>query len=143
MSPAEILSTVRSVAGIYGIDPSLVLAVATHESSLNPWAVRYEPAFYTRYIQSMTGLTDTEKTMRATSFGLMQVMGQVAREKGFSEKYLTALCEPISGLTYGCKKLKECLDHTKNDVRAALLRYNGGADPHYPDLVLKHYKEEK
>ena len=119
---------------------ALVLAVCEHESSWETYAVRYEPGFYARYIEKMTGLTATEKTMRATSFGLMQVMGQVAREKGFSEKYLTALCDPVFGLTYGCKKLKECLDRENGDVRAALLRFNGGGDPNYPDLVLKHYK---
>ena len=117
-----------------------MLAVCTHESSWESWAVRYEPAFFSRYIEKMTGLTETEKHMRATSFGLMQIMGQVAREKGFSDKYLTALCDPTNGITYGCKKLKECMDREHSDVRAALLRFNGGGNPTYPDLVLQHYR---
>jgi soluble lytic murein transglycosylase-like protein len=127
----------RSTALNMGINPALVLKICATESSWNPWAIRYEPGFYSRYIEKMTGLTDTEKTMRATSFGLMQVMGQVAREKGFDGKFLVELCDPLNGVTYGCKKLKECLDREKGDVRSALLRYNGGGDPHYPDRVFE------
>ena len=32
----------------------------------------------------------------------MQVMGQVAREHGFTAKSLAALCDPATGLAIGC-----------------------------------------
>jgi hypothetical protein len=35
----------------------------------------------------------------------MQVMGQVAREHGFNEKFLSAMCEPELGVSTGCEVL--------------------------------------
>jgi hypothetical protein len=35
----------------------------------------------------------------------MQVMGQVAREHGFNEKFLSAMCEPALGVSIGCEVL--------------------------------------
>jgi soluble lytic murein transglycosylase-like protein len=142
MTQEQLYAVARSAALNAGLDPVLVQAVIEHESSWNPWAARYEPGFYNTYTSHMK-VTDTEKTLRATSFGLMQVMGQVAREKGFDDKFLTALLDPLNSVTYGCRKLKDCLDRENGDIRGALLRYNGGGDPHYPDMVLPlmdHYK---
>lgn len=123
----------------YGLDPALVCAMCEHESGWNPWAIRYEPAFYLRYIASMKGLSETEKTARAFSIGLMQVMGQVAREQGFDGKYLTELCDPLVNLEHGCKKLKKCMTISDGDVEMALLKYNGGGNLNYPNLVLSRY----
>jgi hypothetical protein len=66
--------------------------------------MRYEPAFRTRYVAPL-GLPPTEEIARSISWGLMQVMGQVAREHGFSGKYLSALCDPAAGLELGCTVL--------------------------------------
>jgi len=137
MNLEELKKLAVKIAHDADLDAPLVLSVCEHESSFDPWAVRYEPGFYSAYIEKMVGLTQTEKTMRATSFGLMQIMGQVAREKGFDDKYLTGLCDPEKGLIYGCKKLKSCLELEKGSVSAALLRFNGGGDAKYPDLVLQ------
>lgn len=125
-----------------GLDPALVCAVCAHESDgWQQYAVRYEPGFYTRYIESMKNLSETEKRMRATSFGLMQIMGQVAREQGFDAKYLPELLEPMENIRMGCRKLKRELDKHSGDVTAALLGYNGGGNANYPNLVMAHYKD--
>ena len=71
MTLEQLEAVARAAAINAGIDPILVQAVCEHESSWNPWAVRYEPAFYVRYVEAMPGLTDTEKTMRATSLCAM------------------------------------------------------------------------
>lgn len=123
----------------YDLDTALVCAVADHESGgWNPWAIRYEPAFYERYIQPMLDnktLHDlTEATARSISWGLMQIMGQTAREQGYTG-HLAAICDPDTGLDLGCQKLKKCIDATTS-VNEALLRYNGGSNPAYPQLVL-------
>lgn len=137
-----LIELAKAAAVKHGLDPALVCAVCHHESGgWNTWAIRYEPAFYTRYIESMKGLTQTEKTARAFSYGLMQIMGQVARELGFDGKYLTELCDPAVGLEYGCKKLKRCVDAANGDVVAGLLKYNGGGNPDYPELVMRHLPE--
>jgi len=74
--------------------------------------------------------------LRAVSWGLMQVMGQTAREFGYPGP-LPQLCSPGVGLLYGCKKLKSCFERAAGgDVRQALSFYNGGGDPTYPDHVL-------
>lgn len=144
LTPDKLEEIARTAAIVHGLDPALVCAVCDHESvGWQQYAVRYEPGFYDRYISGMHGLTQTEKTMRATSFGLMQIMGQTAREFGFSGHFLTELFDPETAILYGCKKMKREVDKHNGDVRAALLGYNGGGNPDYPDLVLKHYDKYK
>lgn len=121
----------------YGLDPLLVCSVAHQESSWYPWAVRFEPAFLQRYIHPVLPESPTTLELtKAMSFGLMQIMGETAIEMGWRGRALTELCDPDTGLDYGCRKLKRCLDAHSGDVRAALLAYNGGSEPKYPDLVL-------
>lgn len=122
-------------AAEYLIDSFLLCAVVEHESSWNPYATRMEKAFYDKYILQMT-LNDTEEYTRAMSWGLMQVMGETAREFGFKGKFMTELTDPDTGMIFGCKKLKRCLSIHQGDNNAALLAYNGGSDPMYPHIVL-------
>jgi Transglycosylase SLT domain len=83
---------------------ALVCAIIEQESAWNPHAIRYEPGFRTRYVAPL-GLPPTEEIARSISWGLMQVMGQVAREHGFTGKFLSALCDPVVGLDIGCAAL--------------------------------------
>lgn len=137
----QLQGAARKAAQAHKLDPALVCAVCHHESgNWKPFAFRFEQGFYDRYIKDMK-LSPSEKLARATSFGLMQVMGQVAREFGFSGDYLTELTDPLVGLEYGCRKLRQCVDRANGDVRQALLLYNGGANPKYPDLVLQHIEK--
>ena len=46
----EIIDLARRIASEHGLDPALVCAVVEQESSWNPWAVRYEPGFLSRYV---------------------------------------------------------------------------------------------
>lgn len=134
-NPAYIASA-KNHAKKWGIDPLLVCAVCEQESDWNPYAIRYEPLFYSHYIQPLvnSGAVHnlTEATARATSWGMMQIMGQVAREMGFVGGSLAALCDVDTGLDWGCEKLKKCLDAADGNVVMALLRYNGGGNPNYP-----------
>ncbi len=147
MTLPELQRLAAATAHNYGLDPALIQSICHHESgNWQVWAIRYEPGFYTKYIATnltMTNLSQTEKQSRAFSYGLMQIMGQVARELGFTGKYLTELCDPLTNLDYGCKKFKRCLDKADGDVRVALLSYNGGGDPLYPAKVLEHYIQYK
>jgi soluble lytic murein transglycosylase-like protein len=122
--------------------------VIAQESGGNPFAVRYEPAFYKKYVESVTPANIigylpkscsfvTEKNARATSWGLMQIMGQVARERGFKGEFLSELTDPINNLNVGISFFKHLLD-LKGSKEAALLRYNGGGDPKYAEKVLAH-----
>jgi soluble lytic murein transglycosylase-like protein len=66
------------------LDPALVCAVVEQESSWSPWAMRFEPGFLRRYIKPpVPEAPTTGEIARATSWGLLQIMGQVALEMGF------------------------------------------------------------
>ena len=143
MTQSQLENIVRQAAEAHGIDPALACAVVHHESAnWKQWSCRYEPGFYERYISKMP-FSFTEKTMRSTSFGLFQVMGQVAREFGFTGDYLTELLDPLINAEFGCRKLARELKKANGDVRKALLAYNGGGDPDYPDKVLRHLETYK
>jgi len=128
----SLIEQAKAKAKLYGLDPALVCAVCEQESGWDCWAMRYEPLFFVRYVSKLPGLSDTERQARATSWGLMQVMGEVARELGFSHKFLAMLCDPDIGLTVGCNKLSKCLAAEGGDEAKALLRWNGGGNPEYP-----------
>ena len=133
--PPEIIDLARHIACEHALDPALVCAVIEQESAWNPWAVRYEPGFLSRYVAPLYTagkLSATEAYTRAMSWGLMQVMGQVAREFGFKEASLAELCDPATGIDFGCRILAARLARAKGDVPAALLAWNGGADAQLP-----------
>jgi soluble lytic murein transglycosylase-like protein len=137
--PPEIIELARQIASEHGLAPALVCAVVEQESAWNPWAVRYEPSFLSRYIAPLYTagkLSPTEAYMRAMSWGLMQVMGQVAREFGFKEVSLSELCDPATGIEFGCRILAARLARARGDIAAALLAWNGGDNANYPAEVL-------
>lgn len=148
MTP-EIRDLVRVAALRFQLDPRLVEAQVIVESGGDPTAWNPEPAY--RYFwnvrtqqpfralregesaderapddfPSLAGDRDQEWWAQQASWGILQVMGAVARELGCRVPYLTALCYPEVGLEYGCRKLQIELDFA-GDVRTALAAYNGG-----------------
>jgi soluble lytic murein transglycosylase-like protein len=139
LSP-ELVALAHDAARHYALWPELVCAVVEQESNWNPWALRYEDAFYQRYVQPQLSrgaiANETEARSRAFSWGLMQVMGQVAREHGFAAASLAALCEPVSGLDVGCRVLTAKITAASGNVARALLLWNGGANRDYAATVL-------
>lgn len=63
-------------------------------------------------------------------------MGQLAREHGFSGKFLSALCDVETGLNVGCGVLAAKFSAAEGDVARALGLWNGGANPNYAPEVL-------
>jgi len=126
----------------HSIAAALVCAVVEQESAWDAHAIRYEPAFRARYVAPL-GLTPTEEIARSISWGLLQVMGQVAREHGFSGKFLSVLCEPAAGLDIGCAALAAKLGAAAGDVPRALELWNGGANPDYAAEVLARISKYK
>ena len=160
------LQTIAVAAAInHGLDPALVCSVCRHESSWDPYAWNPEPDY--RYLwdvklkrpfrkltpwerssetppedfHALIGDRDQEWWGQQISWGLMQVMGGVAREQGFSGRYLTQLCEPLDNVIQGCKRLRRALGKNGGVVHAALLDYNGGGNANYPDLVMGHFND--
>lgn len=150
------LDLIHEEALKHKIEPELVASIVQMESGGETCATRFEPNW--KYIYSpfeyakALGITQqTEENHQMTSWGLMQVMGTVARELGF-KGYLPELCEAKVGIKYGCLKLKELfIEHgSKEDVISA---YNQGSprktsggmylNERYVDEVMKYYRELK
>lgn len=113
----------------YGIDPFLAQAIAQIESNLDPWKMRYEEKwmyFYlpAQYSKNLGISVLTERTLQQFSYGLMQVMGSVARELGF-DRELIKLCDPEIGAQYGCMKLSD-LKKKYSDELDLISAYNAG-----------------
>lgn len=122
-----------SIAKIYGLNAQVICAQITVESAWNIYATRYEPTWKwlvdtTLCAKKAQTSEATEKVLQSCSWGLMQVMGSVARELGY-EGPIPKLCDPEMGITYGCKKLRACLTIHSN-LPDALASYNAG-NPNY------------
>jgi soluble lytic murein transglycosylase-like protein len=140
----------------YDLDPFVVAGVVAQESagpyvlpdgSANPYAIRVERGFWSRYYDGIKAFVTKSASRRddrwfaypdiySASYGLMQVLYQTARERGFDPIFPTELCDPLTGLRAGCAHLRWCLKQEGQDVSRALRRYNGGAD--YPPKILAH-----
>jgi len=134
-SPSTLVALARAIAAQHALDPALVCAIIEQESSWDTHAIRYEPAFRSRYVAPL-GLPATEEIARSISWGLMQVMGQSAREHGFAGKFLSALCDPLSGVTAGCSVFTAKMSQASGDIWRALALWNGGSNPDYATEVL-------
>ncbi|MDP9339077.1 MAG: lytic transglycosylase domain-containing protein [Acidobacteriota bacterium] len=138
-APPQLIALARKAATAQSLDPALVCAVVEQESAWNPWALRFEPAFFAKYVAALYTnykVTASEAYARGFSWGLMQVMGQVARETGFDGPFLSALCDPEQSLALGCKVLRKKFDAVGGDCSRALLAWNGGGNAAYPTQVL-------
>jgi len=109
--PFHIWLNITEIAEQAELDFDLVGAVCLVESNADPFAMRYEPNWKYSYnlidFAKITGSTvETERIAQSTSWGIMQVMGTVAREYNHVG-FLSQLCDIKKGLFYGCKHLKE------------------------------------
>lgn len=149
-----------------GVDPDLIEAITLQESGGNPWAYNPEPRY--RYLWNvrtrrpfraltadelaskapppdfpcLAGDPDQEWWGQQASWGLMQIMGAVAREHGCDVPYLPQLCEPVLNLSIGCRVVQGLLLWAHGDVALAAGAYNGGKghpNPLYAAKVLAHY----
>lgn len=140
----------RAASGA-GLDADLVEAMVLQESggrthSWNPepkyrwfWDVRHHRPFRTvtaaeiaskwppSDFAALTPERDQEWWGQQASWGLLQVMGAVARERGFGGLYLTELAgDPVLGLAIGCKHYAGLLRWAGGDVWKAVAAYNAG-----------------
>lgn len=153
---------IRHAARKHGVPEALAVAIAVVESSLNAWAHRAEPAY--RYLWDvrhnapfrLTGVQAAEKRpppgfpspagisslsewqAQQASWGLMQVMGAVAREYGLQGP-IPQLLDPTLGADYGCRHLAVLRKRFPSACwRGVAQAYNSGspgATNGYPDKV--------
>lgn len=118
-------------AEINKLDLFLLASIIQVESAGNDLAVRYESKWsYVYNAESFAkncGITkQTEKFMQSCSYGLMQIMGTVARELGLHDIPLSVLFNPEKNLEYGCKKLND-LFYRYKDETDIVSAYNQGS----------------
>jgi soluble lytic murein transglycosylase-like protein len=143
MERADLIALAKSTATAHQLFPDIVCAICEKESSWNQWAYRYEPVFYSRYVEpefDAGKITVTEAHGRATSWGLMQTIGESVREIGYLD-WLPALCEPATGIEWGCLLFTHKLGHAGGNYAAALSLWNGGGDSSYSPSVLEIAKK--
>lgn len=136
MEPTPLLlEAVRVASRRYGLDPALVAAICEKESGWNPNAIRFEPEYRWLYpsrenVYRVRGVSAaTEVAQQKTSWGLMQIMGAVARERGCEAPFLSVLCSPVIGLEFGCAHLAHLAKRfTGGDLISA---YNAGRPVDY------------
>lgn len=143
---------VTVVARQYKLPEQLVQAIVAVESGADRFAMRTEPRYTwlwdvaRRRPYQVTVARASERTPAAdfsapagislhtewigqqTSWGLMQVMGAVAREHGFAGHF-PGLCDPLEGLHYGCRYLARLRDRflAEHGWRGVVAAYNAGA----------------
>lgn len=139
------------VAPKYHLPPKLVEAIIEHESECDRFAHRIEPAYAWLWnvrhnvpftvtpeiaahrlppadFPEPSGISrETEWIDQQSSWGLMQVMGAVAREQGFTGP-MPGLCDPIINVNHGCQLLqKRAHRYLDSDGWAGVLEsYNAG-----------------
>ena len=155
MLSSEIEQVIKEKAIKYDIPKSLIKAIIFVESSGNTYAMRYEKNY--RWLYKVEEFAKknyvpklTEEIQQKISWGLMQIMGAVARERGFKGKYMAELCMPEIGLEFSCKHLKKYYDRYQSWEKA-IASYNAGSprkaedgkyeNQYYVDKVLKYWKE--
>ena len=151
----EIDKAIRVYAEMTELPAMLVSAMVLTESGGDQWAWNPEPHY--RYLvdattgapfrrltadeirsqvppkdfPSMPGLADdrdAEWWGQQASWGLMQVMGAVAREYGFKQHF-PALCDVHTGLQYGCRHLGRLRDRflERHGWEGVVAAYNAGS----------------
>jgi soluble lytic murein transglycosylase-like protein len=142
LSKEDLIAMAKATAVKHGLDPYLICGMVEQESDWETFAIRYEPAFYMHYVRPIAGLTATEAYARSFSWGLMQVMGECARENGFKDG-LASMCDPQTGLDQGCIHFLRKMKSADEDVTKALLLWNGGGNAEYASQVLARVDKYK
>jgi hypothetical protein len=146
----EFQNEISTIAVQHGLDTVTVAGLIEVESGFNPWAWNPEPRYRyywnlktnlpfrkvspeeatsetpPRDFPTLVGDPDQEWWAQSVSWGLMQLMGAVARERGFTGRYLTQLVDPKINITFGCMQLVRLLQWSKGNLNQALAAYNGG-----------------
>lgn len=123
-----------------GVRPALVVGLAWKESSFQWWAGKHEPTYpylwdvkankptRSEAVGSLGMVSQaTELVFQRTSWGLLQVMGAVARELGFREVLLSHLLDARLSASYGAQLLANLLKRHNGDEADALSAYNAGS----------------
>lgn len=101
----EYRTIIEAAEVAHGIPAAIICGIISQESAWDTWSMRFEPDFTKRYIiPAYPKSTPTFQVLQGSSWGLMQIMGLVARELGYKDNVLYLL-KPEIGIEWGCRKL--------------------------------------
>lgn len=122
----------------YQVPYDLALSIVEQESGGRNLCFRHEPHLHKDYSLKVFVVESakfyakknhvsvaSEMILRASSLGLMQILGQKAREMGF-ESDLMDLCVPENGLEYGVRVLSDLMKKYPNETDV-IASYNAGS----------------
>jgi soluble lytic murein transglycosylase-like protein len=148
MNKIEVWPICREVATKQSLDPYLIMAIIEQESNYDQFARRLEQGFFRRYTEP-GNMDEVSEVLLAVSWGLMQTMGESLRALGFfgddaavnstvaSMALSRYLADPKEQIQCGCEWYKKKLALAGGNIRFALLKWNGGGNPMYPDEVFR------
>jgi soluble lytic murein transglycosylase-like protein len=121
---------ITKTSNLKRVDPLLIGAIVSVESSGNAKAVRYESHYKwlvtPEAFASRNRITEkSERVLQMSSMGLMQIMGANARAYGHLGP-LVDLYEPEIGLKYGIEHLTKLIDKYSS-INDAISAYNQGS----------------
>ena len=124
LQPIQVMSIAQEIAP--ELDPRLIAAIVQVESMGDPDATRDEPHYRWVHRESI----DKEYIHQRRSWGLMQIMGAVARELGHDDR-LTDLRDPYTNIRLGAKYLRALINRWPRRDEAnipidAISAYNAG-----------------
>lgn len=151
----------------HNLEPGMVAAIVTVESGGNAFAWRPEPAYRWLWdvrqgkpfrsltpveisrpfapadFPALAGSRDQEWNAQRASWGLMQIMGALARELDYDGLYLTRLTDPEINLDLGCRHLEGLLRWAEGNGDKAIGAYNAGRGGWDSDAALKYRTKVK
>lgn len=118
---------VEPLATNYDVPASLVGGIINAESSWDSERIKHEPGYRWLVKQKPVYPCDqaTEQMQQMTSWGLGQIMGAVARERGYVQAYCTGLLIPAINVEYVCRHLAWILKRMPR-LEDAASAYNDG-----------------
>jgi len=135
----------------FNIPIEIICGIISQESSWKSDATRYEQKFQKKYIDTKyANFSEKWRRDMATSWGLMQIMGIVARELGFNGEP-NELINPQLNIKWGCCKLTSLMRKYTNSLKDVIAAYNAGSprrdkngnyvNQYYVNKVLKYATE--
>lgn len=123
--------TINSVSEKYRTNPKLIAAIILQESNVNECATRYESHYRWLYrpeffAKKNNTTEETETIHQKTSWGLMQIMGAVARELGFDSD-MVKLCDPAINIRFGVMHLAKLKKRYGSNYNDLISSYNAGS----------------
>lgn len=114
MDKKQLVQIVELEAATQKLDPILLLAICTHESSFDPFRAKTEASYRWLSLPNghalRLGITyETEVALQSISYGLMQIMGATARQFGYNGQLAELAGNPSISLHFGTLYLQHCL----------------------------------